>query len=86
MKTIHMTARILRPLLERHQSAWHILNCFGQTPKTEADFRARFEELAPEDKEFLLVFYGMDDAWSVFRRICVFWNVPIADGQPENLE
>jgi hypothetical protein len=86
MKNIQMTGRVLRPLLERQRSAWSMLSFFAETPKAEAEFWLRFLELPPEDKEFLSAFWRMPNPYYVFRRICVFWNVRVADGQPENLE
>lgn len=78
MKNMDMTARILRPLLERQQSAWLILSSFGETRKTEADFWQRFAGLPSQDKAFLARFYDTQTPWALFRRICVFWNVPIS--------
>jgi len=70
-----INSRILRPILEGQRSAWHILEFFAETAKTESAFWRRFADLPHDEKEFLAAFYATPTPWALFRRICLFWNV-----------
>ena len=84
MKTTTSQGRRLRPLLEQQRSAWRILALFSDTPKNARSFWWKYCALDPEDRVFLSAFYSLPSPRDVFRRICVFWNVPDEDEATRN--
>jgi len=67
----------LQPRSELQNRAWNTMRWFDSTPKTQAAFYDRFQELADEDATFLKCFYDIADDWDLFKMICKFWNVPV---------
>jgi len=72
-----ITAQILRPLLDRQQTAWRVLKFFAETPKRELAFWQRFAQFAGQDRVFLASFYATDTPWALFQRTCLLWGVPL---------
>ena len=69
--------KVHQPRAEQQNRTWNTMRWFDGTPKTQADFYARFQELADEDATFLKCFYDIADDWDLFKMICKFWNVPL---------
>jgi hypothetical protein len=69
--------QVLQPRSELQNRAWNTMRWFDGTPKTQAAFYSRFQELADEDVMFLKCFYDITEDWDLFKMICKFWNVPI---------
>ena len=63
---------------KRQLAVWDCLKWFDQTPRTEAEFRARMEELPDEDLTLLKAFYDVADHRDLLLVICRFWNVRIS--------
>ncbi len=62
---------------KRQSAVWDCLRWFEQTPRTEAEFRARLEELSDEDLTLLKAFYCVADPRDLLVIICRFWDVRI---------
>jgi hypothetical protein len=69
--------QVYQPRAEQQDRAWNTMRWFDGTPKTQAGFYARFQEMADEDTMFLKCFYDITDDWDLFKMICKFWNVPL---------
>ena len=69
--------QVLQPRSEQQSRAWNTMRWFDGTPKTQADFYSRFQELADEDATFLKCFYNITEDWDLLKIICKFWNVPL---------
>jgi hypothetical protein len=68
---------VYQPRAEQQKRAWNTMRWFDGTPKTQAGFYARYQEMTDEDIMFLKCFYDIADDWDLFKMICKFWNVPI---------
>lgn len=69
--------QVLQPRSELQNRAWNTMRWFDGTPKTQAAFYSRFQELGEEDVTFLMCFYDIHEDWDLFKIICKFWNVPV---------
>jgi hypothetical protein len=68
-----------QPQFERQERLWDILKWFDKTPKTEADFYIRFQDLPEDDAVFLKSFYKITEDRQLFNMICKFWNIRISE-------
>jgi hypothetical protein len=73
------TAENNEPNFHQQNRAWSTLKWFDRTAKTEAAFYTRFQTLPDEDVTFLKCFYNITEDRELFRMICKFWNVRIAE-------
>jgi hypothetical protein len=76
---MRLTAESNEPKFQQQNRAWSTLKWFDGTAKTEAAFYIRFETLPDEDVTFLKSFYNISEDRELFRMICKFWDVRIAE-------
>jgi hypothetical protein len=41
----------------------------------EVNWKKKFFQMPDEDKQLLKSYYGLEEDWQVFKKICKFWNV-----------
>ncbi len=64
--------------VSRQLAVWDCLRWFDRTPRTEAEFRARMDQLPDEDLTLLKAFYGVTDDRDLLAIICRFWDVKVS--------
>jgi len=41
----------------------------------EVNWKKKVFQMPDEDKQLLKSYYGVEEDWQVFKKICKFWNV-----------
>jgi hypothetical protein len=68
-------ARNSARMAEPQKSIYDIMKFFESTPRTEAAFYLRFQQAKQSYIQLLMSYYGIQEEWQVFKKICKFWNV-----------